>query len=303
MIDPIYLPHDRDELRQHFTADADANIDYFERSASRYRSFLKEHSPTIGQPLTAARGPRQIEKDERFWTAAALKAVFDSSKRPEALANLMRTAFGPRPTLTTFATWQDCLEGELRLYFEAHFPSPRLYAEWLRENLKHQQVIPYVLDAAERTSRRRLEGATHVDGVLVNLTNGFGVVIEAKVLSDISYGVSFDMYRNQLARNIDVMLEEYPDLDNMLSKRKADRSLFVLLTPRPFRDRPHSRLYGWLLHEYQTQPEALRRDLPHRAGVAWEPVARRIGWLTFEDIREQCDTACAWLVVPGVDAS
>ena len=36
---------------------------------------------------------------------------------------------------------------------------------------------------------------------------GVAVIFEAKVLSDISAHVTFDLARNQLARSIDVMLE------------------------------------------------------------------------------------------------
>jgi hypothetical protein len=49
MIDPIYLPFTREELRPHFTTDADANIDYFERSIRRYHEFLEQYQDTLGQ--------------------------------------------------------------------------------------------------------------------------------------------------------------------------------------------------------------------------------------------------------------
>lgn len=42
--------------------------------------------------------------------------------------------------------------------------------------------------------------------------NGVAVIFEAKVLSDISTHVTFDLARNQLARNIDVMLDANPTL-------------------------------------------------------------------------------------------
>ena len=41
--------------------------------------------------------------------------------------------------------------------------------------------------------------------MLIN-ENGFSVLIEAKVMSDISCDVTYDSMRNQLARIIDVML-------------------------------------------------------------------------------------------------
>ena len=51
------------------------------------------------------------------------------------------------------------------------------------------------------------------------------------MLSDISTHVTFDLARNQLARSIDVMLEENPTLPAPLSCRKPERTYLVLLTP------------------------------------------------------------------------
>ena len=73
--------------------------------------------------------------------------------------------------------------------------------------MSKQQPIPYILRAA-KGKKRSLEGPTHVDAILVNIDNGFGILFEAKVLSDISYQITYDTTRNQIARNIDVMLEE-----------------------------------------------------------------------------------------------
>jgi len=77
----------------------------------------------------------------------------------------------------------------------------------------------------------RLEGATKVDAVLLAPDTGFAVLFEAKVLADVSGGVEFDVLRNQIARNIDVMLEPNPRVMCPLNQRNPDRSCFVLLTP------------------------------------------------------------------------
>ncbi len=77
VIDKIYLPFTCDELRPHFIAEVDRQLDYYQKSASRYHEFIEEHTVTAGIPLTQARTPRQIEKDERFWTITATKRVFD----------------------------------------------------------------------------------------------------------------------------------------------------------------------------------------------------------------------------------
>ncbi len=298
VIHPIYLPFTQTDLAQHFLADAAGHMAKFSRSAEAYEGFLRQHPARDGIPESVAKQPCQIEKDETCWTATALKRAFDSSERQDALATLLARAFGPTPPLQDFETWAECLDGELRLVFEAGMPAPAGYCEWLREHRTERHLIPYVLHAGARAGRARLEGSTQVDALFVNLDNGFALLIEAKALSDISLGIVFDMQRNQIARNLDVMLEDgygHP----WLAARRAERSLFALLTPRRFQELPHSRLYGFLYEEYRTQPLALARDLPHRRGRDWTELARRIGWLTFEDINDAMPGACPWLARQG----
>jgi len=56
--------------------------------------------------------------------------------------------------------------------------------------------------------------------------NGVAVIFEAKALSDISTHVTFDLARNQLARNIDVMLDANPALAAPLNLRKPKRTFW-----------------------------------------------------------------------------
>ena len=193
------------------------------------------------------------------------------------LTQLLSKTFGPNPPIYGLGSWDECLEGDLRLYFEACLSSPQSYVNWLRANLKRRQIIPYVLDAAARDNERTLEGATHVDAMFINLKNGFAWLIEAKVLSDVSYSISFDNYRNQIARNIDVMLDKTSLPGSGLESRDPGKSLFSLLTPMSFKQYPSSRLYGWLMQEYRNNPNALERDLPHRKEMNWANLQQRIG--------------------------
>jgi hypothetical protein len=295
MIDPRYLPFTRTQMEPHFLVDHQSQLDYFEISAARYREFLATNPETLGIPISVARTPRQIEKDERFWTAATLKTLFEHPDRDAILESLLSKAYGSTPPIDGLTTWQDCVRGDLALYFEAQLPSPRAYADWLRQNLKDRHLIPYVRDAAGRDASRLREGPTHFDAILVNPGNGFSLVFESKVLSDVSSSVSFDSLRNQMVRCIDVMLERQKAAPAALASRDPDRSLFALLTPQMFRKNPHSRLYGWLFEEYRRDPGTIARDLPHRTSADWESVSRRLGWLTFEDIASHCVGACAWL--------
>jgi hypothetical protein len=74
----------------------------------------------------------------------------------------------------------------------------------------------------------------------------------------------------------------------------------VLITPEIFRNHPQSRLYGWLMRDYQQHPAALRRDLPHRTGTDFASVASRLGWLSWEDCNRVLPGACPWLLPPSL---
>jgi hypothetical protein len=97
--------------------------------------------------------------------------------------------------------------------------------------------------------------------MLLAPATGAAALFEAKVLSDCSATVTYDALRNQLARNVDVMLERQDRLPEPLCSRDPDRSAFVLLTPKLFKDHPRSRLYGWLLRDYRANPDNLAEDL------------------------------------------
>ena len=240
-----------------------------------------------------------MEKDERFWTAATLMSLFHAETRGDLLGRLLSRAFGESPPIEDISRWEDCLSDKPDLYFEVDLPSPKAYSTYLRDRLEERQFIPYVLDAAKRprSPNRPLEGPTQVDALLINEENGFAVIFEAKALSDISCDITFDVMRNQIARNIDVMLEKHcgSRLKSPITSRKPDKTLFVLLTPRVFKKNPHSRLYGWLLNDYMKHPACLARDIPHRTEPDWASVSRRLGWLTWEDCNEVLPGACPWL--------
>src|SRR5947209_7321574 len=142
VLDPIYLPFSSSTLAKHFAPvgvslnTAEDYLRYYQESAERYRAFLLADLAQKPLPLTSLRTPCQIEKDERFWTAACWLRIFYAPNRVETLTRLMSDCFGSQPPLTGFQEWKQCLDGDLRLYFEAHLPSPTSYKRWLRENLR-----------------------------------------------------------------------------------------------------------------------------------------------------------------------
>jgi hypothetical protein len=123
--------------------------------------------------------------------------------------------------------------------------------------------------------------------MLIAPDTGFAVVFEAKVLSDASPQVGYDTLRNQIARNIDVLLDLNPRLRALLSARRPDRSCFVLVTPEVLKQHPEGRLYGWLMTSYGAKPDLLAEHLPHRAAGDCATVSQRLGWLTWEDFNRR----------------
>ena len=299
----IYLPVEEHELKRHFVKisdkdrmNLDQHLNYYKRSIDNYRPF--ENGDYISKEKSKA--VRQIEKDEKFWTASTFLTLFYSPTRNDDLIKMLEKAYGQTPPLKNFHNWDDCLEGDLHLFFEPNLPSPKSYLNWLKENIEQQHLIPYIIDNAKNKNgefRADLEGATNVDALIINSTNGFAVVIEAKVLSDISYQVTYDMTRNQIIRNIDVMLDTNDDLHPPLDKRIPENSLFLLATPETFKINPHTRLYGYKYLDYKNSPETITKELPHRNLDTEKSIelSKRIGWTTWEELQNINEYCCKWL--------
>lgn len=298
-IHPVYLPFTVDQLKKHFgfSRESAEHVSYYKKSAENCIKFLQVCNDQKERTVKKFKQPRQVEKDERFWTAATLMSFYWDKDREEKFKNLLRLGFGDIPPISDMGSWNTCLTGRLKLFFEINLPSPKSYKQWLRENLLERQCIPYILEAAENSA---LEGPTQVDALLVNQDNGFAVVFEAKVLSDISVSTSFDMFRNQLARNIDVILEiddwdeKQRNYSEFIRNMGTEKTLFVLLTPEIIKETPRSRFYSSLFYNYRNNPISLEEDLPHRQ-EDWPLISKRLGWLTWEDCKKIQPNACQWL--------
>ena len=154
---------------------------------------------------------------------------------------------------------------------------PGRYRGWLRDHLDERAPIPYLREMAAAQGSR-LEGQTKADAMLLARDTGVAIIFEAKVLSDISTHVTFDVARNQLARTIDVLLEANSKLRPPLSLRKPERTFLVLLTPALMQTEragdaiSKSRLYGWLMPAYRDP--AMR---PSLAGAGMAPMRTGTG--------------------------
>jgi hypothetical protein len=307
LLHPKYLPFTADQLREHFApvvgvGEKDRHLTYYRASVDQARKYAELIRRGIEPTPAQTRLGRQMEKDERFWLATALMNLYRAdggSARVEAFARLLeRAGLHPR---SGFPRWEDALAGPLELFFEVNLPSPRRYRDWLRDHLDERAPIPYLREEAAAPGSR-LEGQTKADAMLLARDTGVAVIFEAKVLSDISTHVTFDVARNQLARTIDVMLEANSKLRPPLSLRRPERTFLVLLTPALMQIEragdaiSKSRLYGWLMPAYRDPNSSLlRQHLPHRDGYELAEAADRLGWASWEDCQTVAPGACPWL--------
>jgi hypothetical protein len=300
IIDEDYLPFTSSQLEKHFAdvrgpGDPHRHLDYYLASQIR-RNELRQAIASGILPLD--RGlltmGNQMEKDERFWVVAALLGLFHAPDRVAALSAALNKCFSGPPPFEDFDTWEALLGNHQDLFFEANLPSPVEYQRFASTHRElHMLNIPYLTKAAALPGRRA-EGPTHVDAVLISDT-GFAVLFEAKVLSDTSCTTTFDVTRNQIARNIDVMLDSNPRLQEPLKSRDPDLTCFALLTPELLRENRWSRLYGWLYDAYTRDTELLVKHLPHRTVEELATVPLRLGWLTYEECNDIQADVCKWL--------
>lgn len=300
VIHPTYLPFYRGALRRHFAKVAgsplpDARLHYYEQSALHALGHDHSGNPCVGA-LPCPPLAHQMEKDERFWVATALMSVFHSKDRVGALTRLLTECLGDVPPVPGVASWDEALgdANSLELFFEVHLNAPDSYKQYKRTPVEERVLTPW-LRARAVQSKDKLEGATHADAMLIAPSTGFAVVFEAKVYSDASSHTTYDAKRNQIARNIDVLMDRNSGLRSPLNKRQPDRSCFVLITPEIFKRDPSSRLYGALMQAYRRDAELLHEHLPHRSPADLAGVPLRLGWTSWEQINTLNPGACPWL--------
>lgn len=134
----------------------------------------------------------------------------------------------------------------IEISFEKMLLPSRIYMERIKDH-----PVRYIRSQIEKHRTKQLEGYTHIDFYIE--TSEYIIPIEAKFMSDISYEVKYNPIRNQIARTIDVCLEE--------AKKNNKKVAFMLLVPKAF-DNP-GRFYHYKMDDYQ-EIKKLKDDLKHQ---------------------------------------
>ena len=143
--------------------------------------------------------------------------------------------------------------------------SPAEYETASRERMRTSQEEAW----RERTvDTRPVEGRTEVD--LVFESDQYLVYVETKLHSDISQSTTYDPDRNQIARNIDCLIED-----------AGDRAPFFWMFVR---DRLPSHTYQTMIELYRHKAPALHQLLPHRDPELLDRIINSIAIVTWEDL-------------------
>ncbi len=144
-------------------------------------------------------------------------------------------------------------------------PAPPPYDRRLRERLAASADPERIARARDP---RPLEGPCEIDLVLTGRTQiGF---LAARLGSDVRSSTTYDPQRNEIARNIDCLLEN----------AGARTPFFWMLVA----DRSSERLYTRLIQRYREDPRELARHLPHRPPEFLIPVAESLAIVAWRDL-------------------
>ena len=235
----------------------------------------------------------QTELEEMKLPTTQMKRILDSEDSEDLLTwNIFATLKRSRPLSRWLVPWlQTCFTDPPQVLNNAQihlwpgrqrpptYPPPPEREKWLREQYR-QTSTPLFRDWADK--KGRMEGRTEID-VAIKSDEAL-IFVEAKYLSDISDSVTYDPWRDQVVRCVDV--GSYHAREHAF--------FFVLLTPRWSDDyAQNSRLYHYKLHEYQQNPDALRTKLPHRVAgenpIDFELISQRIGQAYWDDLINLAD--------------
>ena len=146
-------------------------------------------------------------------------------------------------------------------------PAPLEYEAQHRTRMLSSELQEWVVRA---NNPNPVEGSSEIDVILDH--DQFLVYVEAKLGSDVSMSTSYDPQRNQIARNIDCLIE---NAGNRIP-------IFWMLV----RDEAPDRAYVQLMNGYKTDPGLLIKDLPHRNAETLKGIAQNLTLPLWDDFGE-----------------
>jgi len=164
-------------------------------------------------------------------------------------------------------------ENVVNVALEKQFSPPTGYLSWIRNEVKNHPVRYIREQSIEHSKRNKnLESRTNVDAFIE--TDKLLILFEVKYTSDIANSTTFNPYRNQLARLVDVGLEE--------AKHSGKEVLVVLSSPSFFYE-SKSRLYYYKVQEY-TSPLLIQKDIGWRSLSEIKDNVLAVRWVALEQL-------------------
>ena len=175
--------------------------------------------------------------------------------------HLVRLAQQANPSLNLPGNWREIPKVELWECVRA----PKEYEAASRERMKVSALAKHI---ARAQSAGPVEGDSEIDICLKS--KSITLFIEAKLGSDISMRTTYDPVRNQVARNIDCLLDV----------SGSTVPMFWMLV----RDRQEGRAYTQLMTTYKNDPTKLSEALPHRDLAILKEIAARLSIILWKDL-------------------
>lgn len=306
----LYLPDKIEVLQKHFYKTPDDWSEKFKNKAAIYNENAHLHETHSSQ--SNQKEKRQLEKDEPIWTMRLLIDLWEHNKLPKLIHKYDERGRSLTEIEKMIGQKKNDNQSGLQLFFEVNIQPPDSLLQWMVEQGETFHPVPYMQNAFRHNqeTNHKLEGSSQIDAIFMNRRTGFILMIEAKYLSDCSVDTSFHPYRNQIIRNLDILMDisqnHNRDINDdffksgkgkisLLENVNKETSYFALLTPDMFHSDAsavYRRYYSYLFETYKHTNGTLANDLPHIASSVYRnsksgyrpdfnAVRKNMMWFTF----------------------
>ena len=236
-------------------------LDFSKNRIQKYRTWVVNANAARAKDLMDSK-LNQYDKAEELITFYAFAPLELREDKKDTIEEILK-----------LANVHESLEESVSLSFEKQFKPPTGYLKWLNNEVANHPINYIRKKGIEHTNRgKRLEANTHVDAVFES--KNLLILVEVKFTSDISYDVTFNPHRNQLARTIDVGIEE--------AEKKGKKLVVLLCTPSEFYHK-RSRLYYYKIQEYSDLIK-ISQDIEWRLVEDIKTHLLKVAWLPLEEV-------------------